>query len=368
MAMETGRPMLIADEDCDTEYPEPLEDEEKMSNIFHPQRPTILLACIHVARLLAPLARLCRSLCITAEAIKKYEAHLAGCMELFPTQLQIGTTGPLDPLDMAPLLHFQNARLLLYRHNMSPACSPEQRSTSINNCALTAQGTANIFQRCFLNAESETESIRLRLKASASFLTCTHVWRCMLFLAFRQLWQEFRILLHFVALVGDSKPINISCGRHLSLFLHLLIDKHHQGAVSNFEEDEDLIVLLSGDLQAGTSSWVWGNTETGTLLSRRQKHSRTAPTARELNDPSQSLPQITWSSSLTDEELRGWGGWQRLHEATQWLESFQHGQDAVPTQLLERSKTEAYRAKNQLQMSNTTSTKSRMAIASITDA
>lgn len=365
MAMEVGRPMLIADEDCDTEYPEPLEDEDQPSEAFHPQNPALLLATIHVARLLAPLARLCRSLCITAEAIKKYEAHLSGCMQLFPAQLQLSAKGPLDPFTMAPLLHFQNTRLLLYRHNMSPACSSEQRTASIDNCVLAAQATASVLSRCFLCTDS-LENGESRLRASASFQTCTHLWRCMLFLAFRQDWSSFYIILRYVAVIGDSKPINTSCGRHLSLFLHLLIDKHRQGNVASLEDDEDLVVLLSGDLQAGTSSWVWGTTETGTLLSRRQKHSRAASTPREMTEPSPTPLQITWDALLTDEDRKEWGGWQKLYEAAQWLEEFQRAQFSISSR--PQANQRGTQSIHTTQKANENlSTRSRMAIASITD-
>ncbi|KAK5095799.1 hypothetical protein LTS08_007934 [Lithohypha guttulata] len=54
VAMELGRPMLIADEDCDTEYPQLLEEEEYIADVFHPQRPTLLLASVHFRYSLEP--------------------------------------------------------------------------------------------------------------------------------------------------------------------------------------------------------------------------------------------------------------------------------------------------------------------------
>ena len=64
LATELGKPMLINDDECDTEYPDMLEDERSMfdasSPASNPPPSVLLLANIHVARLLAPLAKLFR--------------------------------------------------------------------------------------------------------------------------------------------------------------------------------------------------------------------------------------------------------------------------------------------------------------------
>lgn len=313
--------MLINDEDCDTEYPELLEDEEKSIDVFHPQKPTFLLASIHIARLLAPLAKICKSLCITTDAIRKFESHLRSCMLLFPTHLQLQGTQPLDPLYLAPLIQFQNVRLVLYRHNISPACSLEQRTIAINSCYSTAVDTASIMSRCFAGTKP-AEQIEQKMKFSASFLWCTHLWRCMLFLAFRQQWDAFHMLLRCSAAIDDSRRINISCGRHLDLFLDCLVKRYGSNERENPEEDEDLIVLLSGDLQSGTSGWVWGNMESGTLLSRRQKHSRSVQPSPAVVQEAHSVP-VSWDATRPHEALQPWRGWQKIAEAARWLENVQ---------------------------------------------
>lgn len=363
MAIELGRPMLINDEDCDTEYPSLLEEEEGITDTFHPQKPTLLLASVHVARLLGPLAKLCRSLCITTDAIKKFEAQLINCMQLFPSQLQPSAGGPLDPLVIAPLIYFQNARILLYRHNISPACSTEQRTTAIENCVTAAQDTARAISRCF---EFATEDGEHRLRVSATFLICTHLWRCMLFLAFKQSWHAFHLLLRYSALINDSKPVNRSCGRHLDSFLHKLVERYQHDQMQTLEEDEELIVLLSGDLQAGTNSWIWGKSETGTLLSKRQKHSRTAQFAQEVAQSSEnSQRDMSTDSLMSDEGMQQWEGWRRIYDAAQWLEEVHRNQQQ---HRLDRPSLEPPRSQSKAgveQHANTT--RSRMTIASITD-
>lgn len=311
--------MLIDDEDCDTEYPEPLEEEDKNIDAFHPQNPTFLLASIHIARLLAPLARSCKSLCITADTIKKFESHLRSCMLLFPPHLQLQGAQPLDPLFLSPLIYFQNIRLILYRHNISPACSSEQRSSAIDSCCATAIDTASIMSRCFASTKTP-EQVEQKLKFSASFLMCTHFWRSMLFLAFRQQWDAFFLLLRCSTIIDDTRPINISCGRHLDRFLRCLMQRYTTNEQGTLEDDEDLIVLLSGDLQGGTSGWVWGNSESGTLLSRRQKHSRSTQ-ASQAGAQRSDTTDVSWDTSLSHEEMREWSGWQKIAEAAKWLEN-----------------------------------------------
>lgn len=362
--------MLIADEDCDTEYPEHVEEQDAKSNMLDTQSPTLLLASAHVARLLAPLAKLSRSLCITTDAIRKFESHMASCLQLFPSHLQLIADAPLDPLTMAPILQFQNTRILLHRHNISPACSLEQRINAIGNCALAAEDTTRVMSRCFLKSD-HIENTEARLLASASSFICTHIWRCMLFLSFRQQWNAFHVLLRYAALIGDSRPINISCGRHLSLLLHCLITRHQRHDVSTPEEDEELIVLLSGDLQAGTNSWVWGNAETGTFLSRRQKHSRSSQASPDTTRSLSSSPRETsWDTHLTDEEMRQWGGWQRVYEQAQWLEETQRTGQANNSQQqgYVHPSPDIQRIPPRTDLSQSAhTTRSRMTIASITD-
>jgi len=358
-----GKPMLINDEDCDTEYPNLLEEEESIADTFNPQRPTLLLASINVARLLGPLSKLCRSLCITTEATNSFEALLTNCLQLFPSQLQLGASGPLDPLIISPLMHFQNARILLYQHNLSPACSAEQRSAAIKNCEIAAQDTASVISRCFQVATEEAER---RLKASATFLICTHLWRCMLFLAFKQSWSAFHVLLRYSVLINDSKPVNSRCGRHLDSFLYKLLERCKHDRTQNLEHDEELILLLSGDLQAGTNSWVWDSSESGTSLSSRQKHSRTAQATQEVAHLSGNTQRdISTDSLMSDKSIQQWEGWQRIYQAAQWLEEEYKGQQQhrpngpSPERQRSQSKTTADQHMN--------STRSRMTIASITD-
>jgi len=326
--------MLIDDDECDTEYPEVLEDERVLGEEpLNPMPPTLLLATVHVARLMAPLAKLFRSLCITNETLAKFESHLGECMQLYPRPLQLTSSAALDPCIIAPLLYFQNTRLLLHRHNLSPSCSPEQRCQAIEQCLHAARDTANILSRCMI-PHAQSHEWEQRFILSSTTLICTHLWRCMLFLIFRQLHDAFFLVLRAAATIDASRAVNMCCGRHLSFFLRRLIERFEQRPTIDLDQDEELLVYLSGDLQGSTNSWVWGNTETGTHLSRRQKHGRpkhAASLQEHEAHPSGSGPQSpSWDSMLSEEEQHDWGGWQQIERSAQYLQQLQEKQRHQP--------------------------------------
>jgi hypothetical protein len=321
--------MMINDDECDTEYPDILDDERGM-HMDHPgaQPPlypsTLLLATIYVARLLAPLAKLFRSLCITSDTLTKFENHLRDCMELLPRHLQLNNPTALDPRDVLPLIYFQNTRLLLHRHNLSPSCSPDQRSEAVRECTETARDTVRVISRCLSFTHSPHE-VERSLVLVATTLFCTHLWRAMLFLLFKPLDEGFFLLLRAASLIGNTKSINNCCGRHLTFCLKKLIEKLESPGSIDLESDEEVLVYLSADLQASTNSWVWGNAETGTHLSRRQKHGRPKAVSND-SDPHVSPTagqSPSWDSVLSQEEQYDWGGWHHLESTARHLAQLQ---------------------------------------------
>ncbi|KIV86934.1 hypothetical protein PV11_02510 [Exophiala sideris] len=335
LALELGKPMLINDDECDTEYPQVLDEERLVTDDLQtPLPPTLLLASVHVARLMAPLAKMFRSLCITNEALTRFETHLGECLQLFPRQVQLSSTAALDPCIMVPLIYFQNSRILLHRHNLSPSSSPEQRAQAIEQCVHAARDTAGVLSRCMVpNAKSQDWEQRFIL--SSTTLLCTHMWRCMLLLLFRQFFDAFFIVLRAAATINDARSINVCCGRYLSFFLRRLIT-HFEGPTSlGPEHNEEILAYLTADLQSSTNSWVWGNAETGTHLSRRQKHGRPKHLNSE-NEP-QSTPSAqspSWDNFLSEEEQHDWGGWSHVEQAARYLQRlWENRQHRAPDQI-----------------------------------
>jgi hypothetical protein len=341
LALELGKPMLINDDECDTEYPQVLDEERLMADDVHtPLPPTLLLANIHIARLMAPLAKTFRSLCITSEALTKFETHLGECLHLFPRPLQLSSTAGLDPCIMAPLISFQNTRILLHRHNLSPSCSPEQRAQAIEQCLHASRDTATALSRCML-PHVQSHEWEQRFVLAASTMLCTHLWRCMLFLLFRQVWDAFFLLLRAAATINDARSINICCGRHLSFFLRCLVERVEKAPGIDIDQDEELLVYLSADLQASTNSWVWGSAETGTHLSRRQKHGRPRNTTSEQHEAQGSsgpAKSPSWDNMLSEEEKHDWGGWQHVENSARYLQQltdrqqYPHNQNQIQQQ------------------------------------
>jgi len=177
-----------------------------------------------------------------------------------------------------------------------------------------------------------------RFILSSTTLLCTHLWRCMLFLLFGQLYDAFFLILRAASTINDTRAVNISCGRHISFFVRRLIEHYERPTPLDLELDEEMLVYLSGDLQSSTNSWVWSNAETGTHLSRRQKHGRPKQTGPENDLPSSSsVPSPSWDNVLSEEEQRDWGGWQHVWQSARYLQRLcesrqqsRHGQPPTP--------------------------------------
>lgn len=292
-----GKPVLINDQDCDIDLPCPVDDRYITESAAIPDgHQTIpLLATIHVVRSLGQLTRTLRWSTLSSATLETFERHFSTCLATFPPYLQPSNDQDLDPRSLAPAIYLQNARLLLYRHNISPYCQPSVRESAMDRCILIAIDTANIISRCMRSHAGA--DWRTLFASAAGTLLCTHVWRCSLFLLFQQEFGPALACVHAMAAVGDDRAINASCGRYLAFFLQLLLDRLQRG--DTLEEDEEMIAYVSGDMQ-GTSdgSWVWQGSETGSQLeaisSKSSAHSPPGPE-------------------------KEWPGWEWIEETVQYL-------------------------------------------------
>ncbi|KAJ5901562.1 hypothetical protein N7495_002090 [Penicillium taxi] len=264
LALEMGKPVLINDHDCNIDLPCPLEDQymDEEGQAVEGQQTSPLLATIHMVRSIGELTRNLQSPSISPVTIDTFERHFNSCLSTFPVHLNPKTDQDLDPRSLFPIIYYQNARLLLHRHNISPDCQPAVRSTAIDYCILIATDTANILSRCIRNIPAED---KLSLFASsAGTLLCTHIWRCALMLLFRQEYATAMICIQGLAAIGDARAINAACGRHLEFFLRYLLGRSQHNDIDDMDQDEEMIAYVSGDMQ-GTSngSWIWQGSETG---------------------------------------------------------------------------------------------------------
>lgn len=281
-----GKPVLINDQDCDVDLPCPVDDQyiTEGASIPEPQQTTPMLATIHVVRSIGQLTRTLRSTTVSHATLDTFERHFNTCLATFPPHLHPKTDQGLDPCHLAPLIYLQNARLLLYRHNITPFCQDIIRSSAMDYCILTAINTATILSRCMhRNIGTDWQTL---FASSAGTLLCTHIWRCTLFLLFRQEFSSALICIQASASIGDTRAINASCGRYLAFFLRTLIERFRSSDLSTLDQDEEMLAYVSGDMQ-GTSdgSWVWqGNEET------HESGSRTTPDSEDDYEP-----ENTWA-------------------------------------------------------------------------
>lgn len=267
-----GKPVLINDQDCEVDLPWPIIDERFISdgsNILDSQQTIPLLATIHVVRSIGQLTRTLRCSTIGPATIETFERHFDACLATFPTSYRPRSDLPLDPRSLAPIICLQNTRFILHRHNMSPICPADARSSALDYCLSTALDTTNLLSRCLQHPPAGPMEDRQALFASATTtMLCTHIWRCTLLLLYRQEYAAALVCVQASGIIGDLRAVNTACGRYLGFFVRYLLDRvRRPGPAVDLSCDEELIAYVSGDMQGSSDgSWVWNGSETGSQL------------------------------------------------------------------------------------------------------
>ena len=321
MALELGKPLLIKDGDYDTDYPEPAEDEQiTVDAVNSTGQPTPLLAMVNVVRSFQSLSQLLKLPYIPPETLQSREEYLHSCASLLPNRFQLSASEPLDPRAIAPLICLQNARLLLQRHNLNPACPPDLRLQAIDKCVRVARDTATTLSRCLDPALPHKHALpeRTRLLAlSASTLLCVHIWRCLLFLLFRADYVAAIVLVQAASVIGELRQVNLCCGRHVEFFLQVLYSRLQQGHSEDFDDDEEMIAYVSGDLQANPdTSWIVQGRETGIESSKLAKSAQGRPS---FDQAGPGPVNSVGSPMLLDQKERDWEGWEQVERRVRFL-------------------------------------------------
>ncbi|KAL4895655.1 fungal-specific transcription factor domain-containing protein [Aspergillus ambiguus] len=323
LALEMGKPVLINDQDCDVGLPCPVDDQSISEGGCVPesQQTTPLLATIHVVRSIGQLCRTLRSCSISPATIETFERHFHACLAVFPSQYHPKSEQYLDPRSLAPIVHLQNARLILHRHNISPYCTPEGRASALDYCVSTSKDTASLLVRCTQPPPApENPDWRPLLASAASTILCTHIWRCVLLLLLRQEFEDALVCVQALSVVGDTRAVNAACGRYIAFFLQQLLERMQRPEVVDPERDEELMVYASGDMQAANDgSWVWQGSETGSQLEAAGDGS--AP----------NLP-ATGRDNLSTGEAESWEGWDWVEKTVQYFlsEKLRHQAQTQP--------------------------------------
>lgn len=319
MSLELGRPLLIEDADCDVSLPAAIDDHYiHDAGMLVPNGAApltnFILPIIHVVRAVSQLIKTLKSPVISPATLATFDTHFNACMASFPPSCQISAHEPLDPRMLAPVCHLMNARLILHRHNLTTSCPPEIRSNAIEQCIRASLDSTNLLARAMASSNSPTPTPPFGPTANA--MTCTHIWRCTLFLLYGGQFDAAMTCIRASSNVGSLRDVNVACGRNLAFFLEALIEKRRAGGLigskgyrSERELDEELIAYVSGDLQASTeNSWVWTGSETGMHIGSVSSGSSGGPKigATLLGDGREG------TTILTDAEARDWGGWERV--------------------------------------------------------
>ena len=317
MSLELGRPLLIEDADCDVSLPAAIDDHYiHDAGMMIPSGVSpltnFILPIIHVVRAVSQLIKTLKSPIISPSTLATFDTHFSSCMSAFPASCQLTAHEPLDPRTLAPVCHLMNARLVLHRHNLTTSCPPEVRSNAIEQCIRASLDSTNLLARATASSTPSNPATP-PFGPTANAMTCTHIWRCTLFLLFGGHFDAALTCIQASSSIATLRDVNIACGRHIAFFLNALIEKRRAGGMvgskgyrGERDMDEELIAYVSGDLQASTeNSWVWQGSETGMNIGATTSGKLASPTLM-------GGGREEGTTVLTDAEARDWGGWERV--------------------------------------------------------
>ncbi|KAL3424680.1 fungal specific transcription factor [Phlyctema vagabunda] len=307
MSLELGRPLLIEDVDCDVALPAAIDDHYiHDGGMLVPSGASpftnFILPIVHIVRAVPQLMKTLKSPIISPPTLATFDTHFSSCMSSFPPACQPTSSEPLDPRMLAPVCHLMNTRLILHRHNLTTSCPPPVRRSALEQCVQASLDSTRLFARSMTASERPGTSIP-SFGMTANAMTCTHIWRCTLFLLFAGHYEAAVTCIRASASIGSLRDVNVACGRHLAFFLGVLIEKKRAHGNRERELDEEVLAYVSGDLQASTeNSWIWQGGETS--MNTGGKGS---------NSPNMmNSGGIEGTTHLTDAEARDWGGWEKV--------------------------------------------------------
>ncbi|KAK2762932.1 hypothetical protein FQN53_007423 [Emmonsiellopsis sp. PD_33] len=333
--LETGKPLMINDEDCDAELLSPGGEHSFVDGapLSQDENTTPLLAITHVMRAVSQLTKSFKAPVISADTLEVFERHFRMCLTNFPPDYRMEATHYLDPRSLSPIIYLQNTRLVLHRHNLSPRSSPEVRHAALDHCLAVAHDTTRLLSRCMRAPAAPSPPYqpnywRSHMAAAATTILCSHIWRCTLILLLRGDYAGALVCVQTSAAIGDARLVNAACGRYIAFFLKCLLEKGQREDFASLERDEEIMAYVSGDLQGQVSgSWIWQpNNENGGPLSatppRSASSTNPSPLKRKFVDGSRN--------GVTQEEPdRDWEGWAWVEQTVQFLVTEQQRQPPV---------------------------------------
>lgn len=308
ISLEYGRPPFIKETDSDVSLPTAVEDHQIYeAGILLTSNGNMILPILDVIRAISPLIDALKTPVIDESSLKMFDSHFSACIAAFPPSFMLNSHEPLDPQALVPMCYLMNARLVLHRHNLTTLCQLDERLNAIEQCIRTSLDSTALISRAMAWTK-----LSQSFGTVAHAMTCTHIWRCTLFLLYGGQYDAALTCIRASSLIGTLRDVNICCGRNIAFFLDVLIEQRRSGNFIGSRDqnhlDEELIAYLSGDLQANLdNSWVWQD-ESGLNLDECKERDNILPNfqLREAvySDESKSIHSET--------DLSDWGGWQKI--------------------------------------------------------
>lgn len=324
-SLDSNRPMLIHEDDCEIAQPSPIEDRYiQQQGLYRSSSDagpfTGSLAIIQITRVHTPLYQALKSSIIHPQALQSFDEQFRAKVMLMPDAYRNGSHAALDTTAIPPLFTLLSAQFHLYRRNLTPACHPPERAEALNRCISVAQDTAKYVSRV-LHSPDKLDSDRpwhARVALVTSNMVCLHLWRCMLVLCFRGDYDAALVCLHLSSAIGNTRRINTECGKNTLFFLDQLLGRVRSGngSLQQLEHDEEMLAYVSADAQASVEhSWVW----TGASVSSPTSSQRSPLSTNRLDEPMRdALPLRTISTSPKDRPSE-WDEWGRIEHIIRQL-------------------------------------------------
>ncbi|KAF1844436.1 uncharacterized protein K460DRAFT_408721 [Cucurbitaria berberidis CBS 394.84] len=276
-SLETNRPVLIHEDDCDISLPSSVEDRYiQPQGFFRSQANsapfTGFIATIYATRIYTDVLQSLKSSIVTTRVLQSVDEQFYSKLSLLPDAYQISSSAPLEASALPPIITLLDARLHLYRRNLNPSCHHTERSQALSRCALVAQDTAKYISRALHNppkSEAET-SWQARVAPIASNMLSMHLWRCILVLCFRGEYDAALMCVRLSAAIKNTRKVNAACGRNILFFLDRLADRTRSGLgdAQHLERNEEMMAYVSGDAQGSLEhSWVWAGADLSSPVS-----------------------------------------------------------------------------------------------------
>ncbi|KAG9192478.1 hypothetical protein G6011_11212 [Alternaria panax] len=310
ISLETGKPMIIHESDCEISLPSSLEDRYIQANssfrsMAKPAHFTGFVANVHITRLYAPLYQVLRSSVVLPQTLQSFDEELRLKLLVLPEAYQPDSSALFDVTALPTILCLLSARFHMYRRNLTPLSGPAERANALKRCVSVSQDTAKYVSRALHNPTKPDsgKGWEERVASIASNTVALHLWRCILVLCFRGEYKAALVCLHLSRAIGSVRKINTACGKNVAFFLEKMFDRVRSGQTSSqqLEQDEEMIAYVSADAQNSLQhSWVWVGDESS-YLSSTQKAAASAIRLPGRDEPMRdALPLRTPSGSPTN--------------------------------------------------------------------